>query len=96
MYVPTYQEVLALIASGAFVVPLLEFLKKLPGGAGEFFDKNAWIIAPLLSALAPILAQGVTTYIPSVDPWLWTALYAFGVYGANQLTYHLAKKAGKV
>ena len=80
------------IASGVFIVPLLQFLKTLPK-VGAFIAQWAVFIAPLLSALAPVIAQAATPYCAVVDPLLWTFLYAGAVYLVSQLTYWLSKRA---
>lgn len=81
------------IGSGVFIVPLLAFLKALPG-VGVYVERYAMWVAPILAALAPQIAQVFTGYCAVIDPALWAFIYAGAVYLVSQLAYWASKKAG--
>jgi hypothetical protein len=85
----------AFIAAGSFVVPLLQWLKVLPK-VGPVMAQWAFLLAPLLSALAPVIAQAASPYCALVDPLLWTAIYALATYAISQIVYQVGKKSGLV
>ena len=95
MAIPTCVEWFVWLASGVFIVPLLELLKKVPT-VGPVVAQLAWIIAPLLAVLAPVIAEAGTAQCPKVDPLLWIMAYTGLTYLFSQVTYWLAKKAGVV
>ena len=82
------------VASGVAIVPLLAFLKKLPEPVGPIVSQAAWLLAPLLAAVAPVLAQWGTGYCGAIDPNLWTIMYLSVSYLVSQLVYWLGKKYG--
>jgi hypothetical protein len=85
----------AFIAAGSFVVPLLQFLKALPK-VGPVVEQWAFLVAPLLSALAPAIAQAAMPLCQVLDPLLWTAIYALATYAISQIVYQVGKKSGLV
>jgi len=82
----------AWVATGVFIVPLLQWLKLLPR-VGEYVKEWAWLLAPLLSAVAPVVAERMTQYCDKIDPLLWVCLYSAVAYLLSQLVYWLSKKA---
>jgi len=86
-------DVLALVASGVLIVPLLTLLKLLPK-VGAFVEQWAMWIAPLLSALAPLVAQALSPMCAKIEPGLWLGMYWLATYAISQMTYWLGKQAG--
>jgi hypothetical protein len=94
--IPSWVDFWQMIGTGIFIVPLLQWLKRLPEPWGSTINNWAWLWAPLLNALAPIISQLVLQRWPVVDAWAWIALYAGLAYLVNQITYWLARKAGRI
>jgi len=92
MEVPTCVSFWAWVATGAFVVPLMQWLKKLPR-VGPVLDAWAWLVAPMLSTIAPAIATAASPYCGRIDPWAWVALYGGFVYLVSQIAYWVGKKA---
>ena len=86
-------EFWAWFGSGVVLVPLLAWLKSFPK-VGEFIDKNAWIVAPMLAALLPQIAQFFTEYCAVIDPKLWAVIMAGLTYLVSQVLYWTNKKLG--
>lgn len=95
MEIPTCVSFWALVATGAFIVPLLGLLKNLKI-IGPIVEQWAWLLAPLLSALAPAVAAAATPYCAKVNPWLWIAAYAGLVYLVSQLVYWINRNFVKI
>jgi hypothetical protein len=85
----------AWVAMGSFIVPLLQWLKGLPK-IGPVVAAWAFLLAPMLSALAPVLAQAAQPYCALIDPLLWTGIYALVTYAISQLAYWIGKKTALV
>ena len=81
------------IASGVVIVPLMAWLKTLPQ-VGAIVEQWAFLIAPLLSALAPVIASAASPLCGKIDPLAWTFIYAGAVYLISQIVYWTTKKAG--
>ena len=96
MVIPTWIEFLVWLGTGAFVVPLLELLKKLPAPVGPAVEKSARMLAIILVAAAPVISQVIGENLPNLDAWLWTAIYALAMFGLNQVVYRVGKKTGKI
>lgn len=83
------------VGSGVFLVPLLQWLKKLPS-IGPIVEQWAWILAPLLAAVVPVIAESLKPYCAIIDPQLWVFLYAALVYLVSQIVYYIAKKTAVI
>lgn len=90
---PTCVEFWVWLGSGIVIVPLLVWLKTLPK-VGEIVETNAWVIAPLLAAVLPQIAQKLTPYCAVIDPVAWVAIYAGLTYLVSQIVYHISKRVG--
>jgi hypothetical protein len=83
------------LGSGVVVVPLLQWLKKLPR-VGAYVDRLAWLAAPLLSAILPQLASALTPYCAKIDPLGWAAILTGMTYLVSQIVYWVSKETGRV
>ena len=95
MSIPTCVEWWQIVASGVFVVPLLQWLKTLPR-IGPIVEQWAAFLAMILPGLFAAVASAATGYCDRVDPILWIAVFAGGTYLINQIVYHLGKKTSLV
>ena len=93
--IPSWLEFVAWIGSAAFVVPIVEWLKTLPR-IGAWVERSAFLLVAVLTAAAPVLSQALLEHLPSIDAWLWTALYAAAMFGINQFVYKAGKATGKI
>jgi hypothetical protein len=78
-------------ATGVFVVPLLGWLKTLPK-VGPVVADWAFLVAPILSALAPALSTWATPHCAQIDPVLWTALLSGFTYLISQVVFWVNKR----
>jgi hypothetical protein len=81
--------------SGVVIVPLLGWLKGLPK-IGAVVAQWAWLLAPALSAILPQIAEIVQPHCASVDPLLWSAIYAALTYLVSQLVFWVNKQTVKI
>lgn len=95
MEIPTCVSFFVWLATGVFIVPLLEVLKKLPK-VGSIIAQLAFVLAPILAVLAPVIADLATAQCSKINPALWVVAYAGITYLFSQLTYWLGKKSGIV
>lgn len=86
-------QFVAWFGTGVFIVPLLGFLKRLPT-VGPVIEAWAWLAAPLLAALAPVVAQALKPYCGVIDPALWQLIYLALAYLVSQLVFWLNKRLG--
>jgi hypothetical protein len=88
-------SVVVFIGSGAAIVPLLEWLKKLPR-IGEIVNQWAFLLAPMLAALVPVIAEATTPLCYKIDANLWLAAYYGITFLVTYLTYRIGKMTGKI
>lgn len=92
---PTCVEFWIWFGSGVVIVPLLQLLKKLPS-VGPIVEQWAWLLAPMLAAVLPQIANAVSPFCAAIDPVLWIAIYAGLSYLVSQLLYWLGVKFGVI
>jgi hypothetical protein len=83
----------AWFGSGIVIVPLLALLKLLPT-IGTIIKEWAWLIAPLLAALLPQIANMLSSYCAVIDPALWFVIYTALAYLVSQVVFYVQKRFG--
>jgi hypothetical protein len=83
------------IGGGAAIVPFLEWLKRWPR-VGAVVEQWAFLLAPMLAALVPVIAEAATPLCYKVDPNLWLAAYYGLTFLATYLTYRIGKMSGRI
>ena len=95
MVIPEWQSFLVMVSvsGGAIALLLVDLLiHLLPASASPELERMKPYLAMLFAFLVPQVVAVIANAYPTVDPYIWAAIYAVGAYGVHEILYRIIQK----